>query len=122
MTLALGHDEEPRKARRAHDCTGRGTGDARSDPCAKRHVARQIVVEGDRAVGSDARDAGWGDDARRSGGALAPEELARRTVEAEGLRRCADDDPIAAEERRAEIDAGHERLPALRVAKARGCR
>ena len=44
----------------------------------------------------------------------------RGAVEAERLERGADDDAIAAEEGRAQVDAGHERAPALRVTKPRG--
>ena len=77
-------------------------------------------MERDRAVGGDARDARGRDDARGARRVPAPHQLAGGAVEAERLERGADDDAIAAEEGRAQIDAGHERAPALRVTEPRG--
>src|SRR5690606_15565308 len=76
------------------------------------------VVERDRAVGADPRDPGGRDDARGAGHGLAPDELSRGPLEAERLGGRADDQVIAAEERRAEVDPGDERAPALGVAEA----
>jgi hypothetical protein len=77
-------------------------------------------VDRELAVGVQARHAARGHDARGSLGRCPPEDFARGSIQAERLGSPADDEPIAAKERRAQIDAGHQGSPAKRVAKASG--
>src|SRR5579859_5042461 len=61
------------------------------------------------------RDPARGDDARSSLGLYAPEDLPRCAVDAERLAGGADDEAIAAEERRAKVDSRYKRAPPRRV-------
>ena len=122
MALPLGDDEQAREPLHVNDGARSRAARAWREPGAQRDFAAAEVVNSQQAVGMDSREAAGGHDRRRPLGFYAPEDMPRRSVEAERLRGGPDDEAVTAEERGTQVDPRDERAPARGVAQLRSGR
>jgi len=117
VAIAIVRDEQPREAR-GHDRV-RGRRAPRSRLARARPDERAVteVEQIDSSVGAQAREPAWRRERGRTNGWDFPVRLPARAVEARDLVGAGENQTIAAEEGRAQIDAGHARRPPRLVAE-----
>ena len=120
VMLTLGDDGELGQSGQVNDGAGNRAACARSDVCSQDDLAAGEIVHEETAVVGEASDAAGGNDARAASDFRPPEHATVDAVEGPHLGGSADNEPIAAEVRPAQVDSRDNRAPARRVAQASG--